>query len=348
MNETINPKSDERHLTLVIPGLVPGNKSLQGRSPKRLEWLLGRANRLPMPCLDSMDACLFYLFGVEADKEADLPVAAVSRMVDMGVVDNAWWIRADPVHFDSIGDRLVLTQAADPYLSQGDADRLAREVLDVFVDDGWVLKAPRPDRWYLQPVNPPQIKTQALPRVIDCDIQSAMPSGVEGEDWHTVSNEIQILLHTSTINAERESRGEPAINGLWFWGGGRLPTLKESHWTRVWGGEVVTSALARLAGVPVEDRPSNAANWLEQAEPGRHILVLEQGEILRLRGQSEAWCDYIDTFDGLWTEPLIDALKSGDLHSLTIYTDRGQAFEATVKELRRWWRRRRRLASLRL
>ncbi|GMQ97388.1 MAG: hypothetical protein BMS9Abin15_1105 [Gammaproteobacteria bacterium] len=338
--------SQDRHLTLVVPGLAyaAADKQFNGNL-QRLEWLLGRADKSVDP-LDSVEASLFQSFGVEIKPGQDVPVAAVTRVLDMGVVDNAWWIRADPVHLAPHGDSLILSGGDGLVISQEEADQLVVEILDVFLADGWVLKAPRPDRWYLQLVEVPDMQTTPVANVAGRDISPALPTGKEGKQWHTVLNELQIMLHTSAVNVEREAKGLPAINGLWLWGGGRLPTLKENNWVKYWGQDAVGTALARLSEVALSGRPASGENWLREAEAGKHLVMLDQASLARLGGQAEALQDFVDTFDEQWIEPLINALRTKELSGLTIVLDGGISFRADANGLGRWWRRRARISSL--
>lgn len=347
MSEIAIPTSEERHLTLVVPALVSGavDEQFDGNL-QRLEWLLGRADNTVNQHTNSTDACLFQLFGVKNGPDQDVPVAAVTRVLDMGVVDNAWWMRADPVHLRPHGDTLVLSVGDGLTISQDEADQLVREILDVFSDDGWILKAPRPDRWYLQLVDAPDLLTTPVANVAGRDIYPALPAGKDGKKWHTVLNELQIMLHTSAVNVQREAKGLPAINSLWLWGGGRLPTLTENDWTRFWGEDEVGSALARLSQVQQTDRPASAENWLREAGAGNHLVVLDQAEHARLNGQVEVLQDFIQAFDQQWTEPLIRALQTKRLSSLTLVIDDCRLFKASARSLGRWWRRKFRINSL--
>ena len=101
----------------------------------------------------------------------------MTRFLDMGVLDNDWWIRADPVHLQADRDRLILVDAAALDLTQDEANRLAAELQEPYRADGWLLKAPRPERWYLKPPTAPQITTTALPDVVARNIQQYLPRG---------------------------------------------------------------------------------------------------------------------------------------------------------------------------
>jgi hypothetical protein len=340
--------AEKRSLCLVLPGLVAvaAVESEAGSPPAALERLLGRADPVGEAGADSTEACLFELFGAEVDSSRDLPVAAVTRVHDMGVLDNSWWMRADPVHLLPHQDGLLLPDRGRLQLSQEEADSLVGEIMTVFADDGWVLKAPSPERWYLKPRDVPDIRTTPITSVVGSDIRPYLPAGPEGSRWHTVMNEVQILLHTAQVNVDREARDLPTVNSLWFWGGGRLPTFRQPDWTCLWSNEVVSTSLARLTELAVVPRPATASQWLTQAPAGKHLLVLDQGMEALLSGRVERWRDFLDTLEPDWIGPLESALRTNELSELLIYTDRCQGFRLTGKHLRRWWRRKVRLENL--
>ncbi len=337
-----------RRLTLVLPGLVAvaAAEPEPEAPPATLERLLGRADPVGEAGAEGMEPCLFHLFGAETGAPGDLPVAAVTRVHDMGVIDNGWWIRADPVHLVPHREGLLLADRGCLQLTQEEADRLVEEILAVFGEDGWVLKAPLPERWYLKPRQIPDVETTPPSLVIGADIQPCLPRGPDGKRWHTIMNEVQIVLHTAQVNVDREARGLPAVNSLWFWGGGKLPTFHNAEWTCLWSDEVVSTALARLTELTVVPRPVTASQWLAQAPSGNHLLVLDQGLEALLDGRLERWRDFLDILEPEWIAPLDTALRTGELDELVIYTDRCQGFRLTGRHLRRWWRRRVRLERL--
>jgi hypothetical protein len=342
--------AEKRSLCLVLPGLVAvaAVESEANGPPAALERLLGRADPIGETRADGTEACLFALFGAEVDHTRDLPVAAVTRVHDMGVVDNSWWMRADPVHLLPHLDGLLLPERGHLQLSQEEADSLVGEIMTVFAEDGWVLKAPSPERWYLKPRTIPDIRTSPIGSVVGSDIRGYLPAGPDASQWHTVMNEVQILLHTAQVNVERESRGLPTVNSLWFWGGGHLPTFHQPDWTCLWSNEVVGTSLARLTELAVVPRPASASQWLAQAPAGKHLLVLDQGIEALLSGRVERWRDFLDTLEPDWIAPLESALRTNELSELLIYTDHCQGFRLTWRHLRRWWRRRVRLENLSL
>jgi hypothetical protein len=343
--------ASERHVTLVIPelfGLPPSDEIDSNALPyPMLERLLARADRQPQEALHNLESVLFALFEIPTPAGEDLPVAAVTRMLDMGIVDQEWWLRADPVHLRPDRGTLVLADNTLLQLTAAEAGALVGEILEVFAADGWLLKAPRPDRWYLKLPRAPRLHTTALPNLVGRNVDAFLPRGDDGKAWHTILNEIQILLHTSKVNTEREKQGRLSVNSLWFWGGGRLPRIMPVRWTRLWSDEPVSLALARLAGLASGARPEDFAAWQPQAGAGRHLLVLDQLRAPAQYGETQQWSETLRRLEQDWLAPLYQALKDRVVAGVTIHSDAGESFVLGRGQARRWWRSPRPLASYR-
>ncbi len=336
------PPTFDRQLTLVIPALwgPRTDPPLPAVDARALSTVLARADSAdPQPA--GLEAVLFGLFGLTAAEESDLPIAAVTRVLDMGVVDKGWWLRADPVYLQPDRDRLMLSDSTVLQITQAEADRLVAEILQTFGADGWVLKAARPGRWYLKPLRTPRLQTTPLGDVVGHDIHPYLPRGKDGRQWHTVLNEVQILLHTAAANAAREARGQLPVNSLWFWGGGKLPGMTSAPWTHVYSDDPVALALARLAGVTSRGRPKGYLEWALQATPsGRHLAVLDQARSAVQYHQVDVWRAFVVELERDWVAPALAAIKRRELHALTLYDDYGRGYRLTSNGARRWWRRR--------
>src|SRR4030067_994360 len=95
-----NPPPPARQVTLYISGLFagPAAPSAELRTgPEPLMRLLARADQLP-GVAEGDTQRLFALFGITPEAGRDLPVAAVTRVADMGVIDREWRVRAAPVY----------------------------------------------------------------------------------------------------------------------------------------------------------------------------------------------------------------------------------------------------------
>ncbi|GAB4510797.1 MAG: hypothetical protein Tsb0026_13140 [Sulfuricaulis sp.] len=347
MTETADSPA-RQHLTLYIPGLFSPqeNGHAQNGSLRALETLLSRAEVIDRGFPRGYEEGLFALFDLVKQENVDLPVAAVTRMFDMGVIDNDWWLRADPVHLSLDRDRLILADAQKLEVTPEESGRLVAEIMEVFTADGWLLKAPHPERWYLKPMRAPKLTTSSLSQVVGHDIHGFLPRGPDDKAWHTILNEIQILLHTAAVNVEREKTGKLPINSLWFWGSGRLPRITPVTWTQVWSNEPVGLSLAKLSGTPGADLPDDYAGWRKQAEKtGEHLVVLDEAHDAALYNDAPRWQEILHKLDTNWMEPLLRDLKSGAMDRATLITDAGVNFTLTSRQARRWWRWRRSLAS---
>ncbi len=339
------------YLQLLLPGLL-GIAAIESESndlPKlpALEALLARAELQVLPPR-GFEALLFSLLGAEIPSEGDLPIAAVTRVLDLGIVDNDWWLRADPVHLSPQRDQLILSDSYALGLTQDEADRLAAEITEAYASDGWTLKAPRPSRWYLKLPRAPKVTTTPLPEVVGRDIHPYLPRGAEAKAWHTTLNEMQILLHTAKVNEARERAGKLPVNSLWFWGGGRLPRIKPVGWGGLWSAEPVSLALARLTETPSQSVPVGFDEWQRRVtHSGAHIVVLDSLRPAVLYRDADGWSQAIQELERDWFEPLFAALKEHTIESAAILTDSGQTFRLTSRHARRWWRRRKSLATYR-
>lgn len=314
-------------VTLLLSGLPSADAD---RRLPTLASLLTRADRLAtLPT--GFGARLFHLFGIAVPPDADLPVAAVTRLADMGVVDREWWIRADPVYLEPGRDSLVLHPVS---LTAAEAIRLVDEISDSLGPDGWLLRAPHPQRWYAKPPQAPTLVTTPLADAIGRDIRDLLPRGPDGKTWHTRLSELQILLHTASTNAGREARGERPANSVWFWGGGRLPQPGAAPWTQVWSNEPLAQGLARLCAVPAGPLSANGKEWLAALTPGHHLLVLDCSQLS---------CPS-DRLDEQWIAPLCRAVAAGRLADLYVLADCGPQFHYRRTHWLRVWRRTRPLS----
>lgn len=335
----------KNNVTASLQLLLPGLFGVQGGEPPEklpalpaLETLLTRAERQTLP-VRGLEPLLFSLFGAEIPADADLPVAAVTRVLDLGIVDNGWWIRADPVHLSPQRDQLVLSDSYVLDLTQEEANQLAAEIGEVYAQDGWMVKAPRPSRWYIKPSRTPKVTTTPLADVVGRDIHPYLPRGAEAKAWHTILNEIQIVLHTSKVNEERERAGKLPVNSLWFWGGGRMPRIQSVEWSDLWSTEPVSLTLARLAELPTQSTPAGFGEWQRNVpHTKKHLVVLDSLRSPVLYRDADAWARAIQQLENDWFAPLLGALKNRSLESVELLTDTGASFRITSRSARRWWR----------
>jgi len=160
-----------------------------------------------------------------------------------------------------------------------------------------------------------------------------------------VCNEIQMVLHHHAVNEAREASGNPPVNSVWLWGGGRLPKIAGKPFAHVWTDECLGKGLALASGAGLSSLPQHAQAWLAQPHAsGVHLVILDS-----LRGAAqyrdmERWLENIKELEDCWFAPLLSALQRAELEEL-IVSSGPWTFAAARKDLWKLWRRGKALAD---
>jgi hypothetical protein len=331
-----------QQLVLLIPGLAgPGSDRpitdyLQAR-PAALDRLLSRSRGERMPA-SGLEASLAGYFGI-SDSEG-LPVAALNWLADTGVPATQYLLCADPVHLRADQSCLRLFDAHCFPLTQQEADALVATINDFNAVHGWVLRAPHPQRWYLALPQAPDISTRPTAQVAGQDIDPCLPSGADAPHWHALMNELQMLLHDHPVNLAREQRGEPAINSLWFWGGGASPGVLRPRMDALYSDHPLAMGLSRHAGIPRQDLPADAGELLAAMPGGRQLVLLDGLEWPAHYNDIEDWLAELERLEQAWFAPLLAAVQQGRLAALVIDACHGSRFHTGRRRQRAFWRRR--------
>ncbi|MBI4194005.1 MAG: phosphoglycerate mutase [Betaproteobacteria bacterium] len=334
--------------TLLIPDLwwSPGGSAEAYRDlvVPELQTSLARARRSSFPPL-TMEAWLCQAFEVE--RQTDWPVAPLTLELDGGDPGEAYWLRADPVHLRPYNDQLLLADSSAFSISPDEADALTGSLNGQFAGEGLRFRAPHPERWYLRVDIEPRIATHSPGEVSGRSIRAFLPKGENALRWHHVCNEIQMLFHDHPVNRDREARGEPAINSVWLWGGGRRPLVPGRHFSTLWAADPLASALAARSDIFAAPPPADADHWLTTIRgtidhDNRHLLVLDDLAQPARRGDLNAWRDGIETLNRKWIAALVAALRQGRLSGLTLTALAAagcERFELGRSDMRKFWRR---------
>lgn len=247
------------------------------------------------------------------------PVAALTRQLDAGDAVGATWVRADPAHVvpDMQGARLMgYGEALGP--TAEDLAVLLPILKPVFGDAGFLLDAPTPSRWYLRLSPGATLPNFASPDVaIGDDLFEHLPTGDSGRRWRALLTEAQVLLHQHPWNKGRVASGKPAINSLWFWGGGVLPHAVSSPHRQVRSRESLLRALALAAGADAQGEQR-----VDALVDLRHLRSLQQ-------------------FSDDAVAPLLAAMARGELDRLVLDFQDGESMSLTHAQRLRFWRNRR-------
>jgi hypothetical protein len=300
-------------LVLLLPPLAAlGPLQLAGA----LGGALARADALPSASAGQPWSGLF-------DVMPCAPAAAALSAVHDGLdVASGYWLRADPATVVADATCLRLVAVGRSGLAADEAGALATELAPLFAEVGASLHAPHPERWYLRlPAD------AAMPRFADPDaalgddLRAHLPSGIDAMRWQRLANEVQVVLHNASINRTRAAAGLPAVNSLWFWGGGAAPSGVRSALTAVVTADPVLAGLASLAGVAV-------AAAVAPGLPDARLL-------LDLRAERRP-----EVLERDWIVPALDGLASGTIGAIEVASIDGRRWRVRAAQRWRFWRRR--------
>lgn len=317
-------------LLLLAPGLlgpVPrGGAAALGESLPATERLLARARRRHEPAagwLGDLTGGVVMASG---------PVALLGADGEPGT---DYWLRADPVHLRPDRDRLLLFGGAALCPQPAESEALIAAFNGLFRDDGLKLLA-RGGHWFLRAETPPPVELPPTAHVAGRYLDEHLPDGESGRELRAFLNEAQMLFHGNPVNAEREARGEPTINGLWIWGGGRLPPVRPSVQAAVYADDPFLRGAARLAGI----EPSPAVARLSQIPASDLPAIAEWplAEAALTAGDLSAWLTALTDFEQAWARELASALNNRTIAEATVTVGR-HGFVARRAHLRRFWRR---------
>lgn len=250
--------------------------------------------------------------------------AALTRRIDAPLdMAGAAWLRADPAHVrvEPVSARLLAV--GNLALDGDEVAELLRTLKPVFGDEGMVLDAPSPRRWYLRLPAAARLPAFSTPeQAIGGDLGVHLPGGNEGRRWRRLFNEAQVILHQHPVNVARAARGRVAVNALWFWGGGALPDRITCAIDALYGTDPVLAAAADMAGIRVAELDSVPA-----ALSVRRALL----DLRHLR--------HAEQLESAWVEPARRALHARRISQIELRWLDGRRHTIVPGDLWRVWRR---------
>ncbi len=326
------------HCNLYIPDFFSAEGLPPADSLAAAETLIARGRRRRMAPV-SPEAWLFERFGVP--KQRDWPVAPYTLLADGGAPERHYWMRADPVHLQVGRDSLGLADSAAFDVSRAESEALV-ETLNRHFGQTMLFYPVRPARWYVRLEKAPDMQTTPTAAARELAIDEKLPTGPDAMRFHALMNEAQMLLHEHPVNAEREARGEPSLNSIWFWGGGVIDASKARPFSIVVGDDPLARGLALAAGIPARALPKDAGSMLASlADEGVVLVVLDAPREAQLRERRTS-------LERDWFLPLLAALKSGRIGMLTLHLaaeNRLLQVETVRSDLRYFWRLRKPLSA---
>jgi hypothetical protein len=221
----------------IVPFAAPlsdaGRHAMQALRLPRLESLLRHMSPLWRDEGDALcfspphERALARALGLAAG-DGELPWGAWQAARDGVDTGDLAWGLITPVHWEVGSDHVRLTPPAALVLNDADARRAFEAVHPLFESEGAVLVYGAPSRWYVAHESLVALRTASLDRAAGRNIEPWLPAGPQARLMRRLQNEVQMLLYTHSLNAERETRGELPINSFWLSGCGvRQPARPE-------------------------------------------------------------------------------------------------------------------------
>ena len=332
--------------TLYIPHLLPprelGESLWQTVDAPQLKTLLARSAWTTNATNDPA-ACLCRLFGVA--RQQDWPLAPLLAHYENVRADSGYWLCATPVHLETRRNALVLTDPASLAVSAAESAAFAAMLADHLRAENVTLHTPRPGHWFLHCDLPPTMTTTSLAAATGRDVRLLLPQGADSARWHRILTEIQMLLHAHPANDARESSGHLPVNSVWLWGGGTLPEPASATvpFAAAWSDNPAVRALAHYRGCRLGTPPERMApDTVEKLEGNAHLYSLETLEMVLRQKDAQAWNNAVTVLNRDWFIPLMNALKSQSLSTLTVLSvnDTGtQEFALRRGDIMKFWRK---------
>ncbi len=332
------------HCELIVAGLLPPAEAaaiLEGLRLPALELLLARGRQTTDQAL-TLESWLTKSF--DGDAHAEIPAGALTVAALGGQAGEAIWMRADPVHLKLNRNQLVLVPASAFGAQLTEAEALV-ETLNRHFAGQLTFYPLQAERWCVRVENleVAGLRTETPAAVAGQDVNRHLPGGNESKRWHSLLNEMQMVLHEHPVNEAREARGEPPVNSVWLWGVGRMPAKLTAPYQSVTADDPLALGLAQAAGLRHRPLPKDAGEWLARLpEDGRQLVVLDTLRMPFALGDFEVWRARVAEIEERWCAPLVGALKSGRIGMVSVLVPDGgelRAFESVRHDLRKFWRR---------
>jgi hypothetical protein len=252
------------------------------------------------------------------------------------------WLCADPVHLRIERDHLQCVPPGAWSLTRVEADSLIANLNAHLAQDGLSLEAISPTEWVMRVPATEVPATTPLWRMAGQSLFDHLPAPVGGRDWKALGNELQMLLHEHPVNMARAERGEPAVNGLWFWGGDALPAACELAPEVLYADDTLSRGLAAFAKSEYLPVPASGHDW--RAAKGMSLIVGDHLARAVRANDPTAWREGLMALERDWFAPALKAVWNKHLPFIrAVFPGERATYYLHVSRLDLWklWKSRR-------
>ena len=229
------------------------------------------------------------------------------------------WL-ATPVHLVAGLTNLHLDRRGLLRLSPEDLASLAQDFNRTFGDTDLHLEPLPNGEFLLRGPGAWNAVTTEPARALVADLESSLPKGNAANALTRLGAELEMWLHSHSLNDARRRRGETPVSTLWLWGGGALESLKSTRaplTDLACGSDPYLAGLWHLQGATTGASPDRFGDLLSDPKPERATLVLEITPLLQTNPNWTVFEALVD-LDGRYLSPALAALHARALESVVL------------------------------
>lgn len=325
------PSSSDSCVSLIVPHitfsqeLAVCRRSVLARLAGRGAVSAVQSDEQPARAFALWELALLRTCGLRVDANA-FPSAALCRLGQTANFDQHTWAHLEAVHLAaSLNDVAATRLDGVCGMTPEEYARLTATLIEHLTLDNYMLERHDETGWLLQLKHALKAITTAPEHAFRGPLKQSLPAGEHGAELRRLMTEIQMLLHEHPVNQARERAGLPAINAVWLWGLGLVPSRIDAATSlpKAYGQRDFLKGLYLIHGETVHAERFTANSLLESV-PHDTVAVVEVQEA--------------EALDTLWLEPLAREMRGGAIRRLHVWLDCGR-ITVTRGELLRFWRK---------
>lgn len=345
-------------LTLVLPFALPAPefapelvRALQAPALAALLSKSSSSRRLPLPAAARAlphELWIADALGLSHGDQGLVPGVAAGAMRGFGLdPDDGRWFVVNPTHIQIARTHLLMGDTRQLDLREDEGRALFDSARPCFEEAGHALEYGAADTWFMRADAWDEISTSSPDAAVGMNLTDWMPSGPPARAFRKLQNEVQVTWYTHPVNAEREARGQSAINSFWPWGEASMATehanmlvanagLRSFRPPRLaaWS---VPGWLAALA----QERPARPADVLGKLD-GALLLVCGNVAAPAIAADWGGWLEQMQLLEAELFAPVLERVRAGAVKDLRlVLSHRDGHLETTTTPMaqRKFWRR---------
>ncbi|MBL1293006.1 MAG: hypothetical protein COB61_003950 [Thiotrichales bacterium] len=249
------------------------------------------------------------------------------------VEDPARYLIASPVHLQADSGRLLMHGQDGLDLGMDEVDQWLQELSPIFERHEIKIYSVLPEIWVLllpETLKPSDQTFSDLEQVIGQDILDFMPNGENAMFWRSLINELQMQLHQSPVNSQRQVLKLKMVNSVWIGEMGQSVEFKGANWGSLCSDKAMVRALATSAGVGTL-KSIASGDKVTDSVGDYHLVVDTTLAESAAREDLDYWYQSMQVLHDTVIVPVIDALQTGEVKEVQIYPINGKCYRIRQK-----------------